>query len=206
MDVSRLFATEVCTVSLCDAKGFEDLNDDLARMSSALSVDDEAGIRWCAENGYDGYTSYSSLDDLTRRATCFRDLGRHVLRHAGDFATYLEMDTAGRRFVLDSMWVNVLRPGGRHPSHIHPQSVLSGTYYVAVPRASAAIRFEDPRLGMMMAAPAPLSGCRLERQRFVNLIPKVGDLLLWESWLRHEVPVHRARGVRISVSFNLRLS
>ena len=30
-----------------------------------------------------------------------------------------------------------------------------------------------------------------------------GTLLLWESWLRHEVPINRAEGERISVSFNL---
>jgi hypothetical protein len=26
--------------------------------------------------------------------------------------------------------------------------------------------------------------------------------MLWESWLRHEVPLNRAEGHRISVSFN----
>lgn len=206
MSVSRLFSTDVYAASLVDSRGFEDLNADLAQMVAALASDDAAGVQWCKENGYDGYTSYSSLDDLTRRATCFRDLGRLVTKHAGDFASYLEMDTVGRRITLDSMWVNLLRPGGRHPAHIHPHSVLSGTYYVSVPRGSAAIRFEDPRLGLMMAAPSPIPDCRLDRQRFVNLEPRVGDLFLWESWLRHEVPVHKARAVRISVSFNFRLS
>ena len=206
MSVSRLFSTDIYSASLVDSRGFDDLNSDLADMAAMLANDDEAGVKWCNENGYDGYTSYSSLDDLTRRATCFRDLGRLVTKHAGDFASQLEMDTAGRRIVMDSMWVNVLRHGGRHPAHIHPHSVLSGTYYVSVPRGSASIRFEDPRLGLMMAAPPPIPNCRLDRQRFVNLEPKVGDLLIWESWLRHEVPVHKARTVRISVSFNFRLT
>lgn len=206
MNVSRLFSTEIYSASLVEARAFEELNTDLAEMAVALANDDLAGIQWCRDNGYDGYTSYSSLDDLARRATCFRDLGRIVARHAGDFASQLEMDTDGRRMVVDLMWVNVLRPGGRHPAHIHPHSVLSGTYYVSVPRGSAPIRFEDPRLGLMMSAPSPVANCRLDRQRFVSMEPKVGDLLLWESWLRHEVPVHKGRAARISVSFNLRLT
>jgi hypothetical protein len=30
-------------------------------------------------------------------------------------------------------------------------------------------------------------------------------LLLWESWLRHGVEVSRAKGPRVSVSFNYRI-
>jgi uncharacterized protein (TIGR02466 family) len=32
--------------------------------------------------------------------------------------------------------------------------------------------------------------------------PVPGTVLLWESWLRHEVVQNTARGQRISVSFN----
>jgi uncharacterized protein (TIGR02466 family) len=32
--------------------------------------------------------------------------------------------------------------------------------------------------------------------------PQVGDVLLWESWLRHEVPMNMSEEDRISVSFN----
>jgi uncharacterized protein (TIGR02466 family) len=39
-------------------------------------------------------------------------------------------------------------------------------------------------------------------QRFVYVKPKVGEVLLWESWLRHEVPMNMAEDERISVSFN----
>ena len=39
-------------------------------------------------------------------------------------------------------------------------------------------------------------------QPFVYVAPDVGDVLLWESWLRHEVPMNMAEDERISVSFN----
>src|SRR3546814_5789418 len=55
---------------------------------------------------------------------------------------------------LDSLWVNLLKPGGTHSGHIHPHSVVSGTFYVAVPPGSGALKLEDPRLPMLMAAPA----------------------------------------------------
>src|ERR1700756_225239 len=51
----------------------------------------------------------------------------------------------GARF----MWVNVLAPGGAHGGHIHPLSVLSGSYYVSTPEGASALKLEDPRLAQM---------------------------------------------------------
>ncbi len=41
-------------------------------------------------------------------------------------------------------------------------------------------------------------------QSFVTVEPAPGTVLLWESWLRHEVPAGGAKGKRVSVSFNYR--
>ena len=75
---------------------------------------------------------------------------------------------------------------------------------MTVPPRSGAIRFEDPRLALMMAAPARKAKARLENRLFVDVLPAPGMLLLWESWLRHGVETNRASGRRISVSFNYR--
>jgi uncharacterized protein (TIGR02466 family) len=55
---------------------------------------------------------------------------------------------------------------------------------------------------MMMASPIRKKDCRDELKTFVYRAPEVGDVLLWESWLRHEVPMNMAEDDRISVSFN----
>ncbi|HEY5339369.1 MAG TPA: TIGR02466 family protein, partial [Rhizomicrobium sp.] len=107
-----------------------------------------------------------------------------------------------RRIVLDSLWINVMDQGGVHAAHIHPHAVISGTYYVSVPKGAAAIRFADPRLTMMMAAPQRKERAARENQTFVSVTPKPGTILLWESFLRHDVPPNGARGKRISISFN----
>jgi uncharacterized protein (TIGR02466 family) len=114
----------------------------------------------------------------------------------------LDFDLAGRRLKLDSIWLNVMQSGAVHTAHIHPKSVISGTYYVTVPPGAGALKLEDPRLGLMMAAPPRKARAARDSQTFVYLEPKAGTLLLWESWLRHEVPLNRAKGERISISFN----
>lgn len=170
-----------------------------------LAEEDGAGRRWSREHGYRGYTSYASLDDLPRRDPRFAELARHLDRGVAEFAADCAFDLGGRRLKLDSLWVNVLRPGGGHSGHIHPHSVVSGTLYVAVPPGSGSLKLEDPRLPMMMAAPPRRPDAPDDLRTFVYAEPEPGRLFLWESWLRHEVVPGRWKGERISISFNYRL-
>jgi uncharacterized protein (TIGR02466 family) len=166
----------------------------LAHSIRTLAQDDSAGRRWSKEHRYAGYTSYASLNDLPRRDPALGDLARLLTRHATTFAQECGFDLR-RTPKLDSMWVNLLKAGGHHSGHIHPHSLISGTFYVEVPAGAGAIRFEDPRLPLMMAAPP-------RADNFIAIGPRPGLLLMWESWLRHEVLSGTGRGDRLSVSFN----
>ncbi len=193
----RLFATQLYEADL----GGGNLLDELAHSIRSLAEDDAAGQRWSAEHLYAGYTSYASLNDLPRRDPSIGDLGKLLAKHAAAFAKECAFDLA-RKPRLDSLWVNLLRGSGHHSGHIHPHSIISGTLYVEVPKGSGAIRFEDPRLPMMMAAPTRRDDAPEELRPFVSVEPRPGLLLLWESWLRHEVLPGTGRGERLSVSFN----
>jgi uncharacterized protein (TIGR02466 family) len=167
-----------------------------------LATEDRAGQAWCKAHGYGGYTSYASLADLPQRATVFADLKRMLDRHVRSFAEALAFDLGAGRLKLDSLWVNVLKPGAGHSGHIHPHSVISGTVYVRTPPGASALKIEDPRLPLMMAAPPRRADASADQQSFVYLTPEPGTVFLWESWLRHEVPANAAKSERISVSFN----
>lgn len=193
MPTRQLFPTLFYEASVDDGTLLEELD----RSCRALAQEDAAGRRWSRAHGYRGYTSYASLDDLPLRDPAFADLKRHLDRHVAAFAKEAAFDLDGRRLKLDSLWINVMKPGGTHSGHLHPHSVVSGTFYVAVPDGSGALKLEDPRLPMLMAAP-PRDGT------FVYAEPRPGSLFLWESWLRHEVMPSSAKAERISVSFNYR--
>ena len=195
MPVDRLFATPLYRTQLRGPAG-------LAETCLGIAAEDRAGRRWSKDHGYGGYTSYASLDDLPARASVFAELERAIARHARLFAREAAFDMGGRRLALDSLWINVMAKGGHHAAHIHPHSAISGTYYVTVPPRSGAVRFEDPRLGLMMAAPTRRPNARRDNRSFVDVSPKPGMLLLWESWLRHGVEPNAARQKRISISFN----
>lgn len=199
--ISSLFVTRLYRAQLSE---FGKPVDSAEFHASCLSIadDDEAGQVWCEENDFPGYTSYASLDDLAWRFSIFKDLVKVLDKHVAAFVKDAGFDLDGRKVKLDSMWINILPTGGVHTSHIHPHSIVSGTTYVAMPQDASAIKFEDPRLPMMMAAPARLADTRAELRNFIYVAPEVGDVLLWESWLRHEVPMNMADEERISVSFN----
>jgi uncharacterized protein (TIGR02466 family) len=188
--VRSLFPTKLYEADIGD----DALLPELAHSIRALAQDDEAGRRWSKEHGYAGYTSYASLNDLPKRDPAFAALARALTDHAARFAKESRFHLP-RQPKLDSLWTNLLKSGGHHSGHIHPHSVLSGTIYVEVPRGSGAIRFEDPRLPLMMAAPS-------RPDTFVTVEPRAGLLLMWESWLRHEVLPGTGRGERLSISFN----
>ena len=195
-----LFSTPLYHASLADSGNFD--IGELEKSCWSIAQDDEAGQKWCDENNYPGYTSYASLSDLTWRSPFFEELKNLLDLHVKTFVEELDFDLEGRNLKLEDLWINILLEGGNHSAHIHPNSVVSGTTYISMPSGSSAIKFEDPRHSMMMAAPSRIKDAKEYLKPFIYVNPSVGDVLLWESWLRHEVPANNSSEERISISFN----
>lgn len=200
-NIKNLFVTPLYQAALSELGDPIDASE-LTASCWSIAEDDEAGQDWCDENGYPGYTSYASLTDLPWRFPIFDTLVKVLDAHVAAFVRELDFDLGERKIVLEDIWINILPEGGMHSNHIHPHSVISGTTYVSMPDGASAIKFEDPRLSRMMAAPPRQKDAREALRQFIYVAPKVGDVLLWESWLRHEVPMNMAEDERISVSFN----
>jgi len=199
--IESLFVTRLYRAQLSEL-GKPVNQQELESSCWVIAEDDEAGQAWCDQNGYPGYTSYASLDDLPWRFPIFKDLKKALDKHVKAFAKDLEFDLQGKKLKLEDLWINILPPGGIHTSHIHPHSVISGTTYVSMPDGASALKLEDPRSARMMAAPIRQKDARDELRAFIYVAPEVGEVLLWESWLRHEVPLNMAEEERVSVSFN----
>ncbi len=199
--IKSLFVTRLYHAKLAELGPSVD-GDELMASCFSIADDDEAGQAWCEENGFPGYTSYASLTDLPWRFPIFGQVVEALDKHVAAFAEDLEFDLEDRALKLEDIWINLLPEGGIHTSHIHPHSVISGTTYVAVPPEARSIKLEDPRHAMMMAAPGRKADAREELRAFIYPNPQAGDVLLWESWLRHEVPMNMDEDDRISISFN----
>lgn len=182
--------------------GLGRFNADLAKECRALREFDRAGRAWSKRNYPGGYTSYASLNELHRFSSTFTGLERQITRHVRAYARALDMNLRGREIRMTDCWVNIMPPSAAHSLHLHPLSFVSGTYYVAAPRGCPGLKFEDPRMERFMAAPPRLPGAREANRAHVTYQARAGQLILFESWLRHEVAQNRVDAERISISFN----
>lgn len=198
MSVERLFATLVYSRRPAAAVR---LGPRLLRECRQLRLDDAAGRRWSRRNYPGGYTSYGSVCRMHRLSPTFAALERALDPHVAAFARALELDLTGRALTMTDCWVNIMPRGTAHGLHLHPLSTISGTFYVKTPRGCAALKLEDPRLERMMAAPPRRRRASRAARPWVEVPAAAGSVVLFESWLRHEVPANPT-GERISISFN----
>lgn len=174
----------------------------LIRESKLFRALDPAGEKWSKENYPHGYTSYSSITDLAFRSSGFADLKQWIDREVKKYAEALEMDLGSGCLEMSALWINIMDQGCQHSFHLHPLSSISGTFYLQVPKSAGSLKFEDPRLPAFMASPPRKQTAKLANWRFFSIDPAPGELVLFESWLKHEVTSSQAKKGRISVSFN----
>jgi uncharacterized protein (TIGR02466 family) len=201
MTIRSLFPTFVYCRRL-QAGNWRSFNDRLLRECRQLALDDTAGRRWSEKNYPGGYTSYGSVSRMYEISPTFAELRRKLDKHVAAFAKALDFDLDGRELAMTDCWVNSMPYRVTHGLHLHPLATISGTYYVQTPKGCAALKFEDPRLDRFMAAPPRRPDARLENRPWVSIPAESGNVVLFESWLRHEVPPNPSKQERISVSFN----
>lgn len=163
---------------------------------------DVYGRKWSKENYPGGFTTYSSVNKLHKISSTFDDLRKKIDQEVYKFIKELDLNISSKEIKMDNFWMNIMGDNCRHTSHIHPKSIISGTFYVNLPKNTAPIRFEDPRMMFFMNSPLKKEKAKLENQIYVS--PKIleGELILFESWLRHEVLLCKGKEKRISLSFN----
>jgi uncharacterized protein (TIGR02466 family) len=167
---------------------------ELKRTALKLPEVDDQGLAWSKKNYPNGYTSYGSLSELHQHFSVFDTLKRAIDREVKTYLKKIGLSVPRGKIELSSLWVNIMPKNCYHAFHLHPNSVISGTYYLQIPKGTSPLRIEDPRASLFMASPP--------RKMQQDLKPKAGEIILFESWLKHEVPPHQTNEERISVSFN----
>ena len=104
-----------------------------------------------------------------------------------------------QRLVITQCWANKNPPGSKHHEHVHPNSILSGVFYLKQDKTLPPIQFAKAIQGAMKLDPKKYNNLNSE----TFLVPCVdGELLLFPSSLKHSVPTNKGHEARISLSFN----
>jgi len=106
-------------------------------------------------------------------------------------------------FYITQSWLNVTKPGEFHHEHSHPNSIISGVFYISTEEDDK-ITFTDPNRKIKEKI--------LFEQKEFNLWNSItwffpvknNELVLFPSWLDHKVDINEnATTDRISISFNI---
>jgi uncharacterized protein (TIGR02466 family) len=99
---------------------------------------------------------------------------------------------------LAHSWINVIDKGDNQDWHQHQDAMISGTYYYQTSKDDGDIIFRTPSQFVELEI-FPLGGTV---NKFYNIKPKVGKIVLFPGWLTHKVESNPEDSTRISVSFN----
>ncbi len=146
---------------------------------------------------------WHSRDDLHTRLPMHAFLA--FLRQClSEVIAFQQWDTAMVEPILDACWAIVNGPGCSNVLHNHPNSILSGAYYLQAPTDCGRIFFLDPRPAAHVILP-PIARFTPWTFRRVHYDARPGRLLLFPSWLWHGVDPNESAEDRICLSFNVGL-
>lgn len=107
---------------------------------------------------------------------------------------------------FDNIWININKKSDFNVPHIHPNSFISGVYYVDCNIDSGKIVFENPCQTFNYF----INNIEIESYNNYNLqkvfyTPQKNKLILFPSYLVHYVEPNKSSTDRISLAFNLNL-
>lgn len=106
-------------------------------------------------------------------------------------------------FKISNAWVNINGKGDLNKRHIHPLSTFSGCAYVKLPEDSGSIRFF--RSDSMRHYDMPEHGFHALND-WHEYKPFENQILIFPSWVEHEVSPNQSDEPRITIAFNLQRS
>jgi len=179
-----------------DIPGFAAQNEKLYALVKRLQEEDPEGARRSNQGGW-----HSSEKIDVRELPEVADVKKVILEAGKVVAAGLGFEGIG--MFLASAWFVVSPAGAANARHLHPQSFLSGAYYVRAPAGSSPICFHDPRGAKIYATPtSPSWRGTPYTADVVKYSVEEGRLVIFPGWLEHSVPPHQADGERVVLSFN----
>lgn len=104
---------------------------------------------------------------------------------------------------VGNFWININKKNSHNVPHIHPRTLLTSVYYVKVPENSGNIIFHRTIHNYEeYVKDYMISKYNEYNSSTYTFVPKKGKLLIFPSWLEHEVEPNETDLERISIAFN----
>ena len=141
--------------------------------------------------------NFKSKDSYLTKHEQLKDLKIFFKECIDDYCNVIS--NSDQRLVITQLWANKNPPGAKHHEHIHPNSIVSGVFYLRQDKSLPPIQFSKSNQHSLKLDPKKYNTFNAE----IFLLPcTAGELILFPSDLRHSVPVNVGKEERISLSFN----
>lgn len=128
---------------------------------------------------------------------------KYICKIGSDFLSSLGYDYSNKKLNAQIFASEMVR-GDAHGRHTHPNGLLSGVFYLQVPKNASRIIFYDPRpFRNFVQHQQKKEKKTIFTEQKIYIPPKQGLLLLCESWMEHEVEESITDESRITLVFNL---
>lgn len=124
-----------------------------------------------------------------------------IIEEVKEFCTQFGYNTEIYEFEVSNLWANSMVIGSTHKTHSHYGHVFSGCCYVQIPENSGFIKFYSPVA--VNKAEVYVKEYIPHNSSAWTLGVTDGDIVVWESYLSHEVPTTDYNGVRVTVAFDV---
>lgn len=188
----RWFATPVWSRKVVE---FERVNNELL---AHLAEIEQRAPRSLRRSNVGGWHS----DDQLHQLPGFHEIAQIIGKTCAACAAHLNFDFEKFELVMKEMWLNKNATHQFNRAHLHPNSMLSGSYYVQTPENCGNIELLDP-VSLRTMNIYPTVGTKATNRQQVEYPADAGSLLIFPSWLQHSVQPNLGEGMRVSLSFNV---
>jgi uncharacterized protein (TIGR02466 family) len=176
------------------ATNIELANEALPAVQRVLSENDNINAEWKLYK-----STYGKNINVT--VPILKDLNKFVIHSFEQYTKFLGVNN----FSVDglSFFYSSITEKEFHPIHSHINCSFSGVYYLKVPQNSSKIRFWHPNYESFDFSKHNIDITSQKLWNYYDLSPFSGQLLMWPSWVKHEVIPSTTSEERITAVFNI---
>ena len=124
------------------------------------------------------------------------------LKELDNSVEYCRVSMGLPELVFQNFWININGPGAYHTLHNHQDAMLSGVFYIDVPADNMGdlqfYRGDEAQYYI----PDNLDQYNTITSTMATYPPKTGMIVIFPSWIKHQVKSNQSDLQRIAVSFN----